>query len=178
MTSFVEQLNLILSLGIIALQMSACFVFLLFLFKKKHPVLRLIRKYGLLIVFALSLLGAVMTLVYSEVFGFVPCSLCWLQRVFLYSQVVVVGIALVKREQVAMVADYLIGLSVFGAVVALYQHLLQVGERDLVGCPVSGGDCSQRILFEFGYITFPLMAFTLFAAITVFMLAARRVRTS
>jgi len=32
-------------------------------------------------------------------------------------------------------------------------------------------DCAERYLFEFGYITFPLMSFTIFAFLIILMLS-------
>lgn len=174
MLPIVEQLNFILALGTLTLQVAAALLLILILFKRDHPVVSFVGVYGVHIVFLITLSGVALTLLYSEVFGFLPCGLCWLQRVFLYPQAVIAGIALYKKDQ--RVADYLTGLSIFGLVVALYQHYLQIGGVELIDCPAvgAGGDCAKRILFEFGYITFPLMSATLFAAIIVTMIAVRR----
>lgn len=113
--------------------------------------------------------STVMTLVYSEYFGIVPCSLCWLQRVALYPQVFLFAIAWKVKDKT--VALYAISLSVFGMLVALYQHYLQMGGGSILPCPASGeADCGKRFMFEMGYITYPLSAFSLFALITVVML--------
>lgn len=172
MTETVAQLNFILALGTILMQLVIALLLFLYLFKKDSPVLTLIGKYGIHLVFLLSLGGVVLSLTYSEIFGFVPCGLCWLQRIFLYPQLILSGVALVKKER--HVADYLISLSVVGIVIALYQHYLQMGGADLINCPAAAGDCAKRILFEFGYITFPLMSFTVFALIIVVMMVVRR----
>jgi hypothetical protein len=42
-------------------------------------------------IFVFSLVSSVMTLVYSEIFLQEPCALCWWQRVFMYSIVVLSG---------------------------------------------------------------------------------------
>jgi len=174
MTEVVTQFNLILALGTIFMQIGIVVFLFVFFFKKDSPILTFFGTYGIHIVFLLSLGGVVLSLVYSEIFGFVPCGLCWLQRVFLYPQLVLSGVALVKRER--RIAGYLISLSVIGSVVALYQHYLQMGGIKLIGCPVvgAGADCAKRILFEFGYITFPLMSFTVFAFIIVLMMIVKR----
>jgi len=174
MTEIVGQLNFILALGTIIMQIGVVLLLFLYFFKRDSPILTLIGKYGIHIVFLLSLGGVILSLTYSEIFGFVPCGLCWLQRVFLYPQLVLATVALVKKEN--RIADYLISLSVIGSVVALYQHYLQMGGTDIVGCPVVGvgADCAKRILFEFGYITFPLMSFTVFAFIIVCMVIVRK----
>ena len=124
--------------------------------------------------FGISLFAAAMTLVYSDYLGIEPCSLCWWQRVFLYPQVVLLGMAAWKKD--AYVAEYSIILSFFGALVALYQHFLQMFPNSLP-CPSVGVSCAQRFLFEFGFVTYPLMAFALFALLIAGMLIVRAERS-
>ena len=174
MTEIVQQFNFFLALGVLLAQVGIFVLLFLFFFKKDSKLLNLIGKYGIHLVFLLSLAGVIFSLTYSEIFSFAPCGLCWLQRIFLYPQLILSGIALIKKEN--LIADYLISLSVFGAVVALYNHYLQIGGPDTIGCLAIGieADCAKRIIFEFGYITFPLMAFTVFALIIVLMVITRR----
>lgn len=120
----------------------------------------LVQSYASWGMMALSTLGVLMTLVYSEVFGFVPCGLCWLQRIFLYPQPIILVAGIYQKD--ARVHLYSMVLSVPGCVIALYQHYLQMGGTEFVGCPASGGDCAQRILFEFGFMTYPLLSALLF----------------
>ncbi len=122
--------------------------------------------------FVASLIGSAITLYYSNTLGLEPCPLCWWQRAFLYPQVVLFAIAIVKRESV--IACYAIALSIIGAGVALYQHALQMLPGSGLPCPATGVSCAQRFLFEFGYITYPLAALTLFTFIAILMLIARR----
>jgi len=174
----VETINYLLSLATIAMQIAAAALFALYFLRRKFTDLednaKLIGEWGLWLGFLLSAGGIVLSLFYSEVLGFAPCGLCWLQRVFLFPQAVLFAVALWKKD--ARVADYSIALSVLGAVVALYQHYIQMGGADVLPCPATAGeavDCAVRFLFEFGYITFPLMSFSLFAFLAVVMLFVR-----
>ena len=117
-----------------------------------------------------------MTLVYSEAFGFVPCGLCWLQRVFLYPQVFILGMALFYKEKIA--ARYGLMLSVPGLIISLYQHYLQMGGNEFLPCPASGGDCAKRIMFEFDFVTFPLVSAFLFLFLIVLYIYILKTRTS
>lgn len=113
------------------------------------------------------------SLVYSEYFGVIPCGLCWFQRISLYPQVILFAMALYIKD--ARVYVYSVGLSFFGALVALYQHYLQMGGTGVLPCPAAGAsDCSIRIIYEMGYITFPLAAFSVFALLIVLMLFLKR----
>lgn len=136
---------------------------------------KLVATWGMVVAFLFTSASAAMTLVYSEVFGFVPCSLCWLQRVFLYPQVFILGAAIFYKEKIA--ARYGLVLSVPGLVIALYQHYLQMGGSALVACPSSSGDCAKRIMFEYGFVTFPLLSAFLFLfliALYIYILRTNR----
>lgn len=172
MTELVAELNYWLALGTIFLQVGVAYLLVEHFVLKQKFLAPYVRRWGLHALFLMTLGSVVLTLLYSEVFGFVPCGLCWLQRVFLYPLPILFGIALIRKRTVEVV-DYGMALSSLGLVVALYQHYLQMGGSEFVTCPVAGvgADCARRILFEFGYVTFPLMAATLFAfTITVLLI--------
>lgn len=129
---------------------------------KNRSFASLFRNYGLWIAFLVSLFGSAMTLYYSDVLGYVPCGLCWLERVFLYPQVFILATALYLKDTRA--AIYGTVLSACGLLIALYHHYLQMGGAELLSCPTTGkgADCAERILFEFHFVTFPLLAAFLF----------------
>ncbi len=168
----IENLNYLIALGTVALQVVT--VLLLVLFLAKHEATqKLVEKVALPLAFLVALGGTAMTLVYSEYFGVIPCGLCWFQRIFLYPQIILLGIAMWRKD--LTVAVYSVWLSVIGSAFALYHHFIQMGGESIIPCPASGaGDCAKRILFEFGYVTFPLAAFTAFWFIIVLMLFVSR----
>lgn len=67
----------------------------------------------------------VLTLLYSEYFKFVPCSLCWLQRIAIYPQALMALMAW-KQGDERWFPLYGIGLSIFGLGVAIYQYIYQL----------------------------------------------------
>ena len=120
-------------------------------------------------------LGATLgRLFYSEIAGYEPCKLCWFQRIFLYPQTILLGIALWKKDP--GIARYIFALSVIGAVIAGYHYLLQIGVAPELPCAAVGYSvsCSQRFVLQFGYITIPLMAFTAFLLNAILAFAHRR----
>ena len=171
MLEIVPTLNFYVALAGIFGQLVTVGLILAFFLRSRSEVARSIVQFtgerGLLLAFLASLGASILTLFYSETIGFTPCPLCWWQRVFLYPQVVLLGMALWKKD--SYVAEYSIALSVFGFFVAMYQHLLQVLPDSGLPCPATGASCSIRILFEFGYVTYPLLAATLFAFLIVVM---------
>lgn len=171
----VETLNTILALGTIGLQVAAIALFAMLTLRGNlfvERALERVRSRGLWIAFLFAISGSALTLLYSEVFGFPPCPLCWWQRVFLYSQAVLFAVAAWRKD--LGIALYGIVLSSLGLGVGLYHHALQVLPHGSLPCPAEGTvSCAQRFLFEFGYVTFPLMAASLFAFLAILMWTLR-----
>lgn len=154
MTETVATFNLILGTGGVTLLIVS--VFLLFdIFLLRRSLQPHIETYGLLILSLMFIGAMIMALVYSEVFGFVPCGLCWLMRISVFSQAILLPFVYFRNDR--NFAFYGIILSSVGVVLGLYQHYLQMGGGEMIPCPASGGDCARRILFEYGFMTFPLM---------------------
>lgn len=174
----VETINYWLSLVVLALQIFGIALLALYFLRRKFTDLEdiavFVAKWGLEVGFLLTAGGVALSLFYSEVLGIAPCGLCWLQRVFLYPQAILFAVAIWRKDR--SIAIYSIVLSIAGSIVALYQHYLQMGGQSLVPCPAvatQAADCAQRFLFEFGYITFPFMSFTVFAFLIIVMLFVR-----
>lgn len=137
-------------------------VLLLALILKNNSVWRLVSRHALAAVFIISLIAILGSSFYSEVAGYEPCKLCWFQRIFLYPQVFLAGLAMWYRDR--GILRYIVWLSGLGAVIALYHYLLQLGVGPNLSCGAVGYSvsCAQRFVLSFGYITIPLMAFTAF----------------
>ena len=175
-----ETLNYLIALGTIGMQVATVGLLVVFFFRKSPwavGITKVVSGSGLWLSLLLVIVGTALSLVYSEYFGILPCGLCWLQRVFLYPQLVLFALAAPKKDH--YIADYSIVLSILGGAVALYQHYLQMGGTSTLPCPASGvADCAKRFLFEFDYITFPLVAFSSFALLFVIMLFVRQKRAT
>lgn len=115
-----------------------------------------VRRWGLWAMLIVVAFAVVDTLVYSEFFGIIPCGLCWLERVFMYPLLFIIAIALFTKDRNA--PRYILTLSVAGLLIALYHHYIQLGGSQFIKCPAAGADCAKLIIFEFGFITFPLLA--------------------
>jgi disulfide bond formation protein DsbB len=176
----VETHNYLLALGTIVMQVVTIGFLVVYLLQSKYPGLRDIlspfEKWGMHIGFLLSLLGLVMTLYYSEVLGFEPCFLCWWQRICLYPQILLFGLALWKKELRDSAALYSIWLSAIGILFALYHHVDQVFPQGNLPCSAQGPSCAKITFIEFGYVTFPMMSLSLFALMIVLMLITRTKR--
>jgi len=139
------------------------FVALLF-FKKdfKNYIYSFVNKYVLELIFFSSMSALVGSLLYSNVAGFPPCELCWIQRIFMYPQALLSFMAMIWKDK--KMVTYLFPMSVLGGIVALYHSLANWGwGGSLVECAAAGGECSKVYVLEYGYITIPFMALTTFA---------------
>lgn len=167
-----QKLNYLLALGgIVGIFVT---LFLAYDFKTKRRLTLFVRSWALIGAFFATLGSSIMTLIYSEYFGITPCGLCWLERIALYPQVLLLGMAYYYKDM--LIARYGIGLSIVGLIVSLYHHYIQMGGSEFVKCPTSGGDCAKRFMFEFDFITFPLLAAILFAFLIVLYLYILKAR--
>jgi disulfide bond formation protein DsbB len=118
---------------------------------------------------ALAMAGS---LFFSEVSHFVPCRLCWFQRICMYPLVAVLLAGALRREARATFW-YAFVLPLLGSGVALYHLYIEAHpEAESAGCKV-GVPCSTKWIDEFGYVTLPMLSLTAFAAVFVLLLLAR-----
>ncbi len=106
------------------------------------------------------------SLYFSEVLKFVPCSLCWYQRILMYPLVAILLIGLIRNDR--GVFTYVLPLSILGILVSSYHYLLQ--KTDLFGSSAvcdTGIPCTTVWINLFGFVTIPFMALTAFLIISV-----------
>ncbi len=142
------------------------------IFRKKlswfNAFLRAISKNYLLFGLIISLTATLGSLYYSEIMGYSPCVLCWYQRILMYPQIILFGIALWHKN--TSVINYIIPLSFIGAVLAAFHYQLQISNSSSFSCSIIGysASCTEKFFLSFGYITIPMMALTAFALILIF----------
>src|SRR3989338_10705939 len=166
-----------LGLGILVLHIVLALAILLFLYhkltKRKLPFIvynfkNFISSNGLIFALIISIVATLGSLIYSEIIGLPPCELCWYQRALLYPQVVILAVALVKKNR--EVFDYVIGLNIIGIIIAGYQYIMQMINYSgpcPVGSVAGNIGCFAKDVFEFGYITLPLMALSVFVLLVL-----------
>jgi disulfide bond formation protein DsbB len=142
-----------------------------------------VSQYVWVIIMLATIGGAGTTLLYSEILGFIPCSLCWLQRVALYPQVFLVLTAF-KLKDTKQFPLYGIVLSIFGLIVAVYQYIYQalpqeLHDSGLMPCLADGSaDCSKKVMELFGFVTFPFLSAVTFAFLIILYLHLYRSRVN
>lgn len=122
---------------------------------------------GLLLMLIVSAMAMGGSLYFSEISGWNPCKYCWIQRIFMYPQVVLLLIALWKKDR--GVVTYILALSVIGMLYAAYHYYIQMYDiiaspaNPATPCDASGESCVKTPFVHFGYITIPMLALTAFA---------------
>lgn len=115
------------------------------------------------------------SLYYSEIAGFTPCRLCWVQRGFMYPLVIVLGIAAWRNA--VRVRRFVIPWVLLGAGVSTYHYLEQhFPSLDAGACSVTN-PCSAAWVWEFGFLSIPYMALSGFLVIAALLLIANRPTT-
>jgi disulfide bond formation protein DsbB len=133
---------------------------------------RALEGYELWLVFLVSSVATGGSLFFSEVAGFVPCELCWYQRICMYPLSIVSLLAALADDR--RVARYLLPLPLVGAGVSVYHLLVEngvVGQSQICRLSAPGG-CATKWIEEFGYVTIPTLALTGFALAFAFLLLA------
>jgi disulfide bond formation protein DsbB len=171
------QFNVLVGLGSVGLQVGAVVLLALFFMRGQREFegqVAFVTRRALSIAFLLTFLSALIALTHEHVFGLEPCYWCWWQRIFIFPQILLFGMALFREKYHTTAIDASVILSVIGAGIALYHHTLQMYPGSGLPCPSTGTSCAQITYLEFGYITYPMMALSLFAFVFVLMLFARR----
>ncbi|MFC0186981.1 disulfide oxidoreductase [Fictibacillus aquaticus] len=113
------------------------------------------------------------SLYFSEVKQFVPCNLCWYQRILMYPLAIWLGIAAYRNDR--SITTYVLPVSVIGMLLSGYHYALQkVPAMKGFEICTSGIPCSGQYINYAGFITIPFLALVGFTVITVCMILARR----
>lgn len=159
----------LIPLLVLASHVVLVFLFLAILFKNSwgREVVAWIGKRSIALGFLVALASMTGSLFYSEIVGFPPCVLCWWQRVFLYPQVILFGMALWKKRSDVFV--FSVPLVLLSTIVSFYHQYVYMGGQSLLPCTALGGACSKIYVMAYGYITIPMMSLT--AALYLLLLA-------
>jgi len=122
---------------------------------------------GLWLSFAVSAGGTMGSLFFSEVAHFIPCELCWYQRLCMYplaGATLIVAILDARRA-----ARWLLPVSMLGTALAGYHVLIENGlAPQTIGCVQSL--CALKWISEFGFATIPTLSLGAFSLLTEFLL--------
>jgi len=116
------------------------------------------------------------SLYYSEIAGYLPCLLCWLQRAAMYPLPFLL-LAMPRRPQLLRPAA--ISLAGGGLALAVVHYAIQWFPTSLgaaISCS-SSAPCTAAYLWQHGFISIPFMAAIAFAATLALLAADHKDRT-
>ena len=126
---------------------------------------------------AMAVLATAGSLYYSLGAGFVPCELCWYQRIAMYPLSLLLVLGALWRDR--RIVRYVLPIAAVGMALSGYHYLLQQFPDLAGGTCSSSVPCTAAYVWEFGFVSIPLMALVSFAAvITASLLAVAHDRRS
>ena len=130
------------------------------------------RKHCLYLAWVVSIVAVAGSLYLSEVLKYEPCKLCWFQRIFMYPQIVLLGIATYRNDK--RIIPYVLPLSIIGGSISIYHYAEQKipALSKVLPCTI-GVPCNKDYLNFFGFITIPLLALIAFTLITILLWTGR-----
>lgn len=116
--------------------------------------------------FAVAAVATAGSLYFSESAGYVPCRLCWYQRIAMYPIAVVALVGLVRRDRAAR--WYLLPMALIGAAISAYHVAIEQGWlSDTESCALFGPSCADVWFEAFGWVTLAIMALAGFVSVIV-----------
>ncbi|BFH66370.1 MAG: disulfide oxidoreductase [Paenibacillus dendritiformis] len=132
-----------------------------------------IRRYAVHLAWLVAVIATGGSLYMSEVLLWEPCKLCWVQRIFMYPLVLLLGIAAYRGDR--GIFRYALPLSIIGGSVSIYHYMVQKvpGMEEISPCR-TGVPCGSDYLDLFGWVTIPLLALVAFVLITILLFTASK----
>lgn len=155
----------LVALGTIGIQLAT--IALIILWIGKSPLLAKFHRHSHIILATIFIGSAFGSLIYEYGFGYEPCLLCWYQRIAIF------GVALLSltgdfRKNKTLQKQVLL-FSLFGIIFAVLHNYIDLVPNSIDICG-TGPSCLKRYIYEFGYITIPIMSFTVLLAGSVIAL--------
>lgn len=123
------------------------------------------------IIFVGAALGS---LTYEIVMGFAPCVLCWYQRLAIFPIAFLLFTTNITKSALLRLQILILGSA--GLAVSLFHNYITIFPNSGVDvCGTTGVSCTVLYVFQFGYITIPMMSLTvLLSGVLLTVLASNR----
>ncbi|HEX5586398.1 MAG TPA: disulfide bond formation protein B [Acidimicrobiia bacterium] len=127
-------------------------------------VARAVGVQALLVAWVVALATTAGSLYYSEHLGFLPCELCWYQRIAMYPLTVVLGVGWFRRDRNVWITA--LPFVVIGAPLSLYHWLVErvPSFAESSSCSISA-PCSAPYFEKLGFVTLAWMCLSSFLLI-------------
>lgn len=118
-----------------------------------------------LIILIVSFTAMSGSLYFSEIVGYLPCNLCWWQRIFMYPIVFIIIMGLFQKGN--EVLKYIGSLSFIGMFVSSYHIFIEETGNESAFCAPGTVSCAVKYIDWYGFITIPVLCFTAFLLINL-----------
>ena len=127
----------------------------------------------ILLSFITASIATMGSLFFSEVMQFIPCSMCWYQRIFMYPLVLIFLVNTLYPDN--KVFKYAMPIVIVGLLFAIYHNLLMFGiiPESVVPC-VQGVPCSTEYINWLGFITIPFLSLSAYSIIFILLLMYKK----
>ena len=127
----------------------------------------------LFLAWIISTISTFGSLFFSEIMEFIPCTLCWYQRIFMYPLVIILFMGIYSYDKKTI--KFALPLVFIGWFFALYHNLIHFGILPKEASPCfQGVPCYTKYIEWFGFITIPLLSFIAFSVILVLLYVAKK----
>lgn len=143
--------------------------------RNPHSTYSVMGRYASPLGASVAIVATLGSLYMSEVAGFIPCLLCWIQRGFMYP----LALVLLLRSRLRIPSLWLMTWALAGALVSAYhyaeEHIPALARSSFCSPAIP---CSFTWFERFGFVTLPFMAFCGFIAIAVLMLVEHKAQSA
>lgn len=159
------------ALGTIAIQIFI--VVMIVAWVMKAPLAAWIGKNASIILATIFIGSTIGSFIYQYGFGYEPCLLCWYQRIAIIPIAILALTGNLTKS--ALLRRQVLILAIIGFVIALFHNYIDIFPSSGVDvCGATSVSCLVRYVYEFGYITIPMMSATiLLVGILLPLLAGR-----
>jgi disulfide bond formation protein DsbB len=126
---------------------------------------------SLLVAWIVAIVTTFGSLYYSEHAGFIPCELCWYQRILMYPLVIVLGVGWLRRDSRAWITAA--PFVVIGAPLSLYHWLVErvPSFAESSSCSIVA-PCTAPYFEKLGFVTLAWMCLSSFLLIGVLLVVS------
>ncbi len=143
---------------------------LAFFHNEKSSWLKYVKDNALNLYLTLLITAMAGSLFYSEVAKYTPCKLCWLQRIFIFPQLLIGFVAKFKKENVWHYLSWMTGFGMFFSLV--HNWVYYFGKENSVTCDAAAS-CKAFYIYLYDLVTIPLMALGLLISLTTILLVRK-----
>jgi disulfide bond formation protein DsbB len=137
-----------------------------------HKLRTFLVEQGLSLAWIIATIATVGSLYFSEIMGYLPCTLCWYQRILMYPLVIVLGIATARKDLNQTL--YVLPITILGMGFSSYHYAIEKTDWfDREGNVCGIIPCDAEYINWLGFITIPFLALIAFTLITILLVSIR-----